>query len=151
MLQVFGIGRLPVEPVDSKTESIKYFLYPRNLDNQTYFNYSVTAGQKLIDLMLYSAESIVEYGIRVPELNCFEKLVDLFRSSTEDHIVSLSSDFIEKPMVSLIGEILNGDKVIQKKHGWGNGWGNSWGNSWGHGWGKYKHDDDWDFDFDWDK
>lgn len=132
MFHVFGIGKLQVESVDAKPESIKYFLYPRTLENQTYFNYSVPVDENLVDLMLYSSEWFTEYGIRIPVVECFKKLVDLLRSSTEDHIVNVSSDLAVKSEVSLIGEILSHDKVGQKRH-YGGGW---------------DFDNDWDFDWD---
>lgn len=112
---VFGIGRLPVEMKDAKPESIKYWLYPRNIDNQTYFNHSIAVEGKLVDLVLYHADKVVDNGLRVPDLKCYERLVSLFNASTENHIVRLEGEeSSSNPEVSLFGEILWNDKNLQK-------------------------------------
>lgn len=125
---IFGIGKLSAEFSNSSIESIRYFLYPRDLNNQTYYNYSMVVDGKVIDLVLYYGESGVETGLRIPNLRCYERLVNLFRQSTEHHIVKLEGSGSE---VQLIGEILSNDKNVQKRWLWGYGWGLGYPWGWG--------------------
>ena len=125
-VRVFVLSRIP-ELVDVKTEMMRYWIYPRRLDNTTYFNHTLRVGDIGGDLYLYYSEKFEQFGFRVTELKCYERLVELFRKSTVSHPVKIE-DGVEE--VSLFGEVLVFDKVIQKKwlYGWGLG-------SYGWGWG----------------
>ena len=88
------------------------------------------------DLFLYYSDKFEQFGFRVTELKCYERLVELFRQSTVSHPVRIEEGVEE---VSLFGEVLVFDKVVQKKWLFGLGlgfrlgllgWG--WG---GLGWG----------------
>ena len=107
----------------------RYWLYPRKLDNSTYFNHTIKVGNVLSDLVLYYGDKFVEYGLRVTDLSCYDRLVGLFRESTMIHEVPLEESKIEVP---LFGEILVMDKNVQKKWLYGYGWGLG---SLGWGWG----------------
>lgn len=133
MFSIYGIGKLSTEIKDMKAESVRFFLYPRNIDNQTYFNYSVPIEGSNVDLVLYYAEKFIDYGLRVTDLKCYERIVDMFSRSIENHVVRLESDLLVKPEVSLIGEILCNDKTVQKRWLYGYGWGYPYYGGWGYG------------------
>ncbi|RNA14707.1 hypothetical protein BpHYR1_030445 [Brachionus plicatilis] len=105
----YGIGKLSDH---SNSESIKYFLYPRNLEKQNYFNYSLELDGKSIDMYLYHSNSADEYGFRVSDFKCFQGLVNLFKSS--DHFHDAKIDGTDSS-VKLIGEVLYLDKSIMKR------------------------------------
>lgn len=129
---VYGLAREQIVDGEIKAESVRVQLYPRKLDNSTYFNRTVEVDNKLVDLYLYHSEKFVESGFRVTDLKCWERLVEIFNSSLSDHVVKVG-DLSE---VSLFGELLVADKPVQKRWlGWGLGWGGlGWG--WGFpGWG----------------
>jgi len=132
-IDVFGISRLPSEEdVKIKTEDMKFALYPRDMDNATYLDNHVRFEGKDFELFLFFDEKKgEESGLRISELKCYERLIELFRSSTMSHEV-----MVGKENVSLFGEILVADKPAHKRWlGWLWGWGGlgPWG--WGMGWG----------------
>lgn len=136
---VFGIGKIPDETYKfNNTKTIKYFLYPRSLDNKTYFNYSFKENGNLVEFYLYYAEKFEYYGFRVTSFKCYEKMIEMFKECTETHVVKLENNGTE---VTLFGEILNLDKEVRKRWLWGYywpafswGWG-GWG-GWGGWWGR---------------
>jgi len=138
---VYGIGRVQ-EVAGERIESLRIPLYPRNLDNRTYANYSVPVQGRFVDVVLYYSENFVEYGIRVQSLKCYERIVRLFRSVVESHVGELEGS---EEDVNLVGEVLINDRAVQKRwlYGYGFGYGYPyWG--WGGlgygypywGWGK---------------
>lgn len=129
VFRVFGLSRIP-EMVEGKTEMMRYWLYPRKLDNSTYFNHTIRIGDALSDLVLYFGDKFIDYGFRVTDLKCYERLVGLFKESTMTHLVPLEGIKTEVP---LFGEVLVLDKNVQKKWLYGYGWG--LGSSLGWGWG----------------
>jgi hypothetical protein len=126
--RVFGLGIIP-ELVNAKVDQVRFWLYPRSLDNVSYGNHTVTVDGAVRDIVLYFGAKFVEYGLRVPDLKCYQRLVGLIRGSSTGRIVNLESDLPVKPVVSLIGEVLILDKEVSKRWLWGYGWGlnNGWG------------------------
>lgn len=134
--RVFGLGIVP-ELVDVVPEKVRYWLYPRQLDNITYVDHSVVVGGVTRPIVLYYGDEFIEYGLRVTDLKCYQRIVGLIRGSSTEREVIL--DVPTKPVVRIFGEVLVMDKVVSKRWGWGYGWGlgglyGGWG--WrGLGWG----------------
>jgi hypothetical protein len=128
--RVFGIGFVP-ELTNVKVEQVRYWLYPRSLDNVTYVNHTTTVDGVVRDIVLYYGDKFVEYGIRVTDIKCYQRLVSLVKGSSSGRVVTLESDLPVKPVVSLIGEVLIYDKEVSKRWLWGYGWGLGGLGSWG--------------------
>jgi hypothetical protein len=136
--QMLGLSKIVVDVADVKPESVKYYLYPRKLDNSTYLNRTVEVDGKVCDLYLsYSEKETEVRGLRVSDLKCWEKIVKMFSESIATHSVEIKPDV----QVPLFGEILIRDAEIQKRWLWGYGWGYGgwgWGNGyWGYPYGGY--------------
>jgi len=130
-IDVFGISQIAAAAAggDQKPESVRFALFPRDFDNTTYLNDSIQVeGGQQVDLRLrFSADNDTASsgvaGIRVSDVKCYQRLVDLFNSSAVDHIVQIGNN-----KVNLLGEILVADKSAQKRWlgglwGWGLGFG----------------------------
>jgi len=102
-------------------EAGRYFLYPRSLDNSTYLNHTLLTEGGVRDLFLYFGDKMVEFGFRVTDLSCFERIVKLISVAPVVHIGELESELVVKPSVSLIGEVLLVDSQVTKR--WLGGWG----------------------------
>ena len=126
--KIFGMGFVP-EFRDVKSELVRYWLYPRSFDNSTYFNHSIITEEGERDLFLYYGEKMVEYGFRVTDLKCWERLFGLIKMSSVEHMCSLEG---EKGEVPLIGETLILDSEVSKRWLFGYGFG---GLGLGMGWG----------------
>ena len=127
--EVFGLRRMEKE-ADQKIESIKYYLYPREMENTTYLDRVVEVEGQKIELYLYYSDKFVSNGLRVTDLKCYEKLVTgVYEKSTASHEITIGEE-----KVSLFGEILIADKPAHKRWiGWLSPWSMGWG--WGLGWG----------------
>ena len=132
MYRVFGLGFVP-EFVDVKSELVRYWLYPRSLDNVTYFNHTVIVEGAVRDLFVYYGERSVEnvYGFRVTDSVCYGRLVGLFKGAVE-HMIPIESELVVKPVVPMIGEILVYDNFVSKRWLYGYGFGLG-GLGWGYG------------------
>jgi hypothetical protein len=129
--EVFGIAR--VEGKDVEARLVRYNLYPRRIENNTYEDRRIRIdGERVVDLTLFTAEeSGVESGVRVSDVKCYERLVELFRRSTHRQEIRIGEE-----QVNLFGEILVSDKPATKRWvGWLNPWGFGLGWGWGLGWG----------------
>ena len=113
--KVFGLGFVP-ELVDAKVESIRYWLYPRQLDNITYTNHTLTVKDRISDLFVYYGDKSLEnsYGFRITELKCYERLVRFFTGSEERMIRLENGVDVSVPMIS---EVLVYDKEVVKRCG----------------------------------
>ncbi|CAF0950857.1 unnamed protein product [Brachionus calyciflorus] len=113
-----GIGQLPNDYNFSRVESVRYSLYPRELDNTTYLNYSLPVNGGSVDLNLYFGESATETGIRVASLSCWARLVELLRATVLTDTVR-----VEDVESVLVGKVVIVDRKFQKKWLWGYGLG----------------------------
>jgi len=129
--KVFGLGVVP-EFVDAKIELVRYWLYPRSLDNITYVNHTFSVEGAVRDIFLYYGEKFVEYGFRVTDAKCFGRLIGLIRGSSVEHMLPIESDLVVKPVVPMIGEVLVYDKEVSKRWLYGYGFGLGLG-GWGYG------------------
>jgi hypothetical protein len=134
---VFGIGMMTErDRIEGKIESVRYWLYPRKLDNSTYLNHSVVADNgRVVDVVVGCGDRFVDVaGLRITDCRCYERLVRLLDdASRQPHMARLETEPTVVQEVPLIGEVLVLDKHVQKRWLWGYGWGlGGWG--WG-GWG----------------
>jgi hypothetical protein len=138
-LEVLGIRAHPIKSFVTPVESRVYELYPRKLDNQTYGNYSIVTGDKTVELYLYYGEtnSTGTVGVRITDLKCYSRLIDVvFSVSKAHHVVPVQG--VTTGEVELFGEILIAEKPANKRWlGFGFPWLGfglgMWG--WGLGWG----------------
>lgn len=120
---MFGIGKFP-ENSNFTNESFKFFLYPKNFENQTYLNYAAESDGKSYEFFLYHSNSTDSHGFRVSNYECYQKLVDLIQASTNFYDAKI---FGKETPVTLLGEIMYMDKSVEKRWFWpyyGLGW---WG------------------------
>jgi len=112
---VFGFGFVP-ELLNAKPVDTRYWLYPRSLDNVTYTDHTFTVDGGVKNLVLYYGDRFIEYGLRITDIRCFERMIALIKSSSVG-------------VGSLIGEVLIYDKEVSKRwlYGYGFGLYNGWG------------------------
>lgn len=132
---LFGIEKVRDIFVDVPFEQVKFYLYPRSLDNSTYLNYTFELEGKFHDFVLYYGENFVDYGIRVIDVACYEKIVRWFRPLVDFHVISLTDVNVVPYNVSLIGEVLIHDKTVLKRWLYGYGY---WGYPY-YGWYGYPY------------
>jgi len=138
---VWGIGVIGHE---ERIENVRYWLYPRRLDNSSYLNHTYVADNgRVVDLVIGCGERFVDVaGLRITDCKCYERLVRVFdESSRRPHMSRLESEPTVVEEIPLIGEVLVLDKHVQKRWLWGYGWGGYYGWGWagypyyGYGWG----------------
>lgn len=115
--ELYGIGarveREPeVERNEIESEFERYFLYPRKLDNSGWFNHTMKVDDREVTVAIYNSFKFNFFGFRVKEERCFERLVDIFNSTTSFETVKVEPNMQE---VRLLGEIMIVDKPIQPK------------------------------------
>jgi len=135
---VYGIGMLSEGRIEGKAESVRYWLFPRKLDNSSYLNHSVVADNgKVVELVVGCGERFVDVaGLRVTDCRCYERLVRMFdEAARQPHMARLETEPTVVQEIPLIGEVLVLDKHVQKRWLWGYGWGGLGGWGWGaYGW-----------------
>ena len=135
--EVFGLGFIP-ELVDVIPEQVRYYLFPRLLENITYYNHTVRVGGVVRDLVIYYGEKPVEnyYGFRCTDLTLYKRLVELLKGTIE-HMIPLSRgelivNGVVRPTVPMIGEVLVRGKEVTTRWVYGYGFGLGLG-GWGYG------------------
>jgi hypothetical protein len=132
--EVFGLSRVDgVVPLESQS----FWLYPRELNKTIYMNHIGEVHNVTRNITLWHTESSEFLGLRVPEVKCWTRLVDLFNSSVGTRLVTVGELNTE---VEIFGEVLVMDRQTKKRWlglglglGWPLGLGLGWG--WGLGWG----------------
>jgi len=96
-----------------KTEFIRYFMFPRKLDNSMWYNHTITVDKKDVNLAVFHSWTYNKdfYGFRINDFSCYERLVNLFKTATSDEVVSIGN-VTPKVTVPLFGEILVGGKQV---------------------------------------
>ncbi|CAF0784614.1 unnamed protein product [Brachionus calyciflorus] len=132
--EVFGLGRESLEGVVS-VESQRYWFYPRELNQTVYHNHTVQGQNTTEELSLFHLERNQTVGLRVPDVKCWTRLVELFNASVGVHVVPVLNSTTEVP---LFGEVLILERQAQKRwlglgllglglnpllFGWGGLWG----------------------------
>ena len=64
---------------------------------------------------MYQGEKFVDFGIRVQEEKCFQRLVKVLDMVKQAHNAELESDLVVKPTVSLISEVLIMDRLVNRR------------------------------------
>jgi len=110
--ELYGLGREIVvekQPI----ELVRYNLYPRMLDNSAWLNSTISVENKDVCFSLYhSFDYSKYYGYRVVDLQCYERLVNMFRAVESYETVTIRPTVGTVPFnVSFIGEILYVNKV----------------------------------------
>jgi len=112
----FGLGRVPVV----KGESARYWLYPRIENTTTYLNHTWNFINKTtespVNTLLYQGDKFINFGIRVPDLKCYQRIVKFLDTITVEQFVELESDLVVRPTVGLIGEVLIVDPTMTKRN-----------------------------------
>lgn len=109
--ELYGLGR---EIVGEKTpiELVRYNLYPRLLDNTAWLNSTIRVDDRDVCFSLYHSYTYSKYfGYRVTDLQCYERLVNLFRGVNSEEVVSIRPTVGPVFNVSFIGEILYSEKI----------------------------------------
>ncbi|CAF0978585.1 unnamed protein product [Brachionus calyciflorus] len=100
-IRFLGISQQSID--NTNPELVKYFVYPRKENSSTYFGYSASVEGKSVEYVLYYGEQSDQPGLRILNLSCWKKLLDVLKGTEQTQLVKLT-DSQEK--VSLIGEIL---------------------------------------------
>lgn len=106
--QIFGLGRETLEQVP--VESQKFLLYPRGSNDTDYLNHVVEVEDVIRNVSLCHMESM-EVGLRVPDVKCWTRLVELFQPSVG---IPARVEKLEDN-VMLFGEVIVVDKQTQKR------------------------------------
>jgi hypothetical protein len=113
--KIFGLSRIPVV----KGEVPRFWLYPRVENSTVYLNHTWNfinkTAQSPVDVVLYQGEKFVDFGIRVPEAKCYERIVKFLNGVTSEQVVELESSVVPRPTVNMIGEVLIVDQVMEKR------------------------------------
>ena len=99
-IRFLGISQQTID--NSNPELVKYFVHPREENTSTYLNYSISVDGKPIELVLYHGEKSDQSGLRIPNLSCWNKLLDVLKEKEHTQKVKLTDTQEE---ISLIGEI----------------------------------------------
>lgn len=127
-LDIFGIARESYNRADPES---RYLMYPRTIENFKYFDYVFNVENSTLELSIFNENSKSSLGLRIFNLDCWNKILEIFNESINDHFVTLD----DTTVVALMGELLVTRKPVKKRWiGWGLGWTSGWG--WGlNGWG----------------
>jgi hypothetical protein len=84
----YGIGVLNTEENSKENlnaSSIKFHLYPKNLNGENYLNYTIPFGEEgqTAPISISSSQEENDFGFKIKDADCFEKIVDLFEEEKE--------------------------------------------------------------------
>ena len=105
--KLFGLGRLPVV----KGEEVKFGLFPKVIhpDNTTaYLEHTwelVNTTSKSVPISIHPADHLVDFGIRVPDEKCYQRIVSFLGTIVGEQQVTLDTELEVDPVVGLIGEV----------------------------------------------
>lgn len=86
--EVFGISKRS-DAEKTSAELRHYWLYPRSINSTSYLNRSILVEDKWEDFVLYFGDKFTEFGIRVTDAKCYEKIVQLFDETKFEQVVKL--------------------------------------------------------------
>jgi len=106
--KLFGLSRLPVVK-----DQIHYGMYPKVAlpDNttsymeNTWMTVNTTTDVTPVPICVYYEEKMTDFGIRVTDKNCFNRISHFLDKIVDEHKVTLSTPAETDPVVSLIGEV----------------------------------------------
>lgn len=106
---LYGIERLYTDVKDVLPENIRYNLLPRKLDESGWFNHTLTIDSKPVSYsFFYSATDVTDfYGVRVRDLTCWTKLIDLIRPINVEYkvLVETNVEPVIKGVTGIFGQI----------------------------------------------
>ncbi len=100
---------------ESKLEEkqIKYSLYPRKLDNSAWTTNVVLDNETPYKISLFQSEKITDKGLRVRDIECFNRIIELFKVSKRYELAYLRSDLTVKPTIRIIGEMYISESTLE--------------------------------------
>jgi hypothetical protein len=112
--RVFGLGR--IADSNEKHDGTTFGLYPKQFQaitnstiylNRTWDFAAAAEKREQVFISLYHAEVNGDFGVRVPDIKCYERLVKNINANVLERSVELDSFHHESlQKVSLIGEVL---------------------------------------------
>ena len=120
LYKIFGLA-IALDIDVTKKESIKFWLYPWQSNNSKYMDHTIMTNNGIKDLFIYYGDKFIDYGFRISEIKCYERLVDLIRGSPLQNTNLLESDLnvkLRQKEVPMIGQVLIFDKVTLNKQRW---------------------------------
>ncbi len=78
-----------------KTQA-NFHLIPRKKDNTCWAKHWVTEGGQKKFFTLYHSDEFIDYGLKVKDTECFEKIVELLKTSTRHEIILTEGEQKEK-------------------------------------------------------
>ncbi len=110
--EFFSIGKHEIDLNETQNVSnVKFLLYPRSLDNESWLNSTVFYSNSFRTYSFFYnqvSSSAADYGFRVKDFNCFEKLVASIGSSKLDQIITLNvNDFykVKADQIRVVGDL----------------------------------------------
>ena len=102
----FGVGTLDQSVQIIDFDTITYPLYPNGNGTNVHLSYMMTTIEgSLVKMSLFHSNKTKDFGIRVSEANCFQKLVQLFKTLT-NVILSNPDDPSSISTISVFGFIM---------------------------------------------
>jgi hypothetical protein len=120
----FGLGRVAAAASEEAHEATTFGLYPKQLQpitnetiylNRTWdFVEESSHRDEQVFLSLYHAEVNGDFGIRVPDVKCFKRLIEFLATIESERVVEIDS-LDQQEKVSLIGEVLILEQVKSRR------------------------------------
>jgi len=108
-------------PKDTTSSLAKFDLHPLRQDNSAWLNNKVTLNGSLTTFSIYQSNLIRDSGFRLRDVQCFERLASLFRSSRANLSVPVTDEVknnvkVEKSKnrIDLLGEIFWFERSLAK-------------------------------------
>ncbi len=100
-------------PRDTTSSLAKFELHPLREDNVAWLNSRVMMNGTMTSFSIYQSNLIRDAGFRLREAQCFQRLADLFRSSTANLAVPVTDEAVRgagpveksRAKIDLFGEI----------------------------------------------
>jgi hypothetical protein len=116
--ELFGIG-IWKEP----NGEMKFRLIPRKMDDSAWVkDYVKVDGVKKYFSMFYS-EHIEDFGLKVKDSDCFEKVVDLFKSSPRHETIYIENKTDDESVAVIVGDLIFVNRESKSKRYYGYGYG----------------------------
>lgn len=126
----FGIGMWSESPAE-----MKFRLVPRKIDNSAWSRDFIKSDGVDKYFSLYFSDKINDFGMKVKDSKCFDKVVELFKSSLRHEKVSIESEDEKDYSAWIVGDMVFIDTTNSKRAGYG---GYGYG---GYGYGGYGYYD----------
>ncbi|CAF0784631.1 unnamed protein product [Brachionus calyciflorus] len=101
--QYFAIEKLSIH---SKIDKIS--LYPRTLGISNWLNTTLWSNDRFVTFSLYESDSIMDYGIKITQKNCFDNLIEFYKLSnftTSINLIKNDMYKFKKDTIQIIGGV----------------------------------------------